>query len=180
MTKGEQRRLAFAARRALTVEQRRDYSAALCERLLGLPEVRNAQTVFSYRALPDEADLSALEKQLDARIAYPLCLERGHMEARVPTGPLRPGPYGILEPDPDASLLVRPEELDLVLVPCVAFDTALRRLGHGAGYYDRYLPWCIGAHIIAVAFEVQRLERVVSDERDVPMNLIVTEKKEYR
>ena len=180
MTKTEQRRLALAARRALGDEQRGAYSAALCERLLNVPEVRAAKTVLSYRALPDEADPAALERKLDARIAYPLCLSEGGMEARVPTGALRPGPYGILEPDPEASLLVPPEEIELVLAPCVAFDAQRRRLGHGAGYYDRYLPRCNHACVIAVAFEVQRLERVVTDERDVRMDLIVTEKTEYR
>ena len=180
MTKSEQRRMALAARRALSEEQRSEYSAALCERLLRLPELKNAAVILSYRALPDEADLSVLEQHLSARIAYPLCLGDGVMEARFPTGAFRPGPYGILEPDPAASLLVPPEEIELVLVPCVAFDAKLHRLGHGAGYYDRFLPRCTGARVVAVAFEAQRLSCVVTDDRDVPMDLIVTERTEYR
>jgi 5-formyltetrahydrofolate cyclo-ligase len=78
-----------------------------------------------------------------------------------------------------ASELVAPEEIDLVLVPCVAFDKNRNRLGHGAGYYDRYLPLCTRAKCIAVAFEAQRLPRVVTDAHDRRMDAVVTEKKIY-
>lgn len=176
MTKQEQRRAALSARRALSAEQRRLYSAAICERLLRIPALREAKTILSYRALADEADLAALETRLDARFAFPLCLDGAKLEARVPTGPLRPGPFGIPEPDPAVSILVEPEEIDVVLVPCVAFDAQGRRLGHGAGYYDRYLPRCVNARGIAAAFEAQRLECVITDAYDRDMDAVVTEK----
>ena len=177
MTKREQREQALAARRALSAEERRAYSAAICNRLLELPELREARTILSYRALADEADLRALEGELKARIAYPRCLDGGEMEARAPTGPWRRGAYGIEEPDPACSALVPPEEIDAVLVPCVAFDAAGRRLGHGAGYYDRYLPRCDKALCLGVAFEAQRMERVTTEAHDRTMDRIVTEKE---
>lgn len=177
--KAEQRKAALAARRALSKEQRREASAAICAALLELPELRAAGTILSYSALGDEADLAALAEQLGARIALPLCLDRQTMEARIPTGPCKRGPYGIREPDPAASEFVAPEEIDLVLVPCVAFDKNRNRLGHGAGYYDRYLPLCTRAKCIAVAFEAQRLPRVVTDAHDRRMDAVVTEKKIY-
>lgn len=179
MSKREQRQAALEARRSLSAEEREARSAAICERLLRLPEVREAKTVLSYQALPDEVDLRALEAALDCRIAYPRCLGEGLMEARVPTGPLKPGPYGIREPDPEASEGLEPEAVDLVLAPCVAFDAAGHRLGHGAGYYDRYLPRT-GARVICVAFEIQRLDRVETETTDRDMDGIVTEKAVYR
>ena len=121
--------------------------------------------------------LRALEAELDARLVYPRCLGSGVMEAWQPEGPWSRGPYGIEEPDTAASRLVEPEEIDAVLVPCVGFDGALRRLGHGAGYYDRYLPRCTKALCIGVAFEAQRLERVVTGEHDRSLDRIVTERE---
>ncbi len=177
--KADQRRIALAARRALTKEQRREASAAICARLLDMPELRSAGTILSYQALADEVDLTALTEQLDARISLPLCVDREKLEARIPTGPCRRGPFGIREPDPAASELVPPEEIDLVLVPCVAFDRNRNRLGHGAGYYDRYLPLCKNAVCIAVAFEAQRLPHVVTDSHDRRMDAVVTEQSVY-
>ena len=177
--KAEQRKAALAARRALSREQRCEASAAICAALLELPELRAAGTILSYSALGDEVDLAALTEQLGARIALPRCLDRQTMEARIPTGPCKRGSFGIREPDPAASELVAPEEIDLVLVPCVAFDKNRNRLGHGAGYYDRYLPLCTRAKCIAVAVEAQRLPRVVTDAHDRRMDAVVTEKKTY-
>ena len=71
-----------------------------------------------------------------------------------------------------------PEEIDLVLLPCVAFDRCGHRLGHGAGYYDRYLPQTHAA-AVAVAFEAQKLPRVSADRFDRSMDAIVTEERVY-
>ena len=175
--KTKQRRAALAARRAMSTAARASADAKICFRLLALPELRAAKTILSYRALAEEADPGALESKLKARIAYPLCLGRGVMEARIPTGPMKQGPYGIWEPDPEASLLLDPSEIDLVLLPCVAFDRLGHRLGHGAGFYDRYLPGCRKAKTILVAFAAQELERVMTEEHDRNADLIVTEKE---
>ena len=79
-------------------------------------------------------------------LAYPVCGEGFSLTAAVP----RPdgwevGLYGIRTPILSRSEVLRPDQLDLVLVPCTAFDTACRRVGMGKGYYDRYLPRCTRA-----------------------------------
>ena len=175
--KTKQRRAALATRRAMTAAARASASAAICFRLLALPQLREAKTILSYRALDDEVDLGAVEGKLKARIAYPRCLGQGVMEARIPLGPMKPGPYGIWEPDPEASLLLSPEEIDLVLLPCVAFDRCGHRLGRGAGYYDRYLPRCEKAKTVLVAFAAQELEHVATEKHDRNADILVTERE---
>lgn len=163
-------------------EERAQASGRICESLLDLPELQNARVVFSYMAMADEVDLAALHERLrlrGAQIAFPVSLPQGRMEARLPDG-WRVGAYGIREPDVAASVLVAPEDIDLVLMPCVGFDGENMRLGHGAGYYDRYLPQCPQAMTVAAAFEAQRLERVVFDAHDRAADIVVTERGVYR
>ena len=182
MTKKEQRILALARRRAMRPEERAQASGLICESLLALPELQDARVIFSYMAMAEEVDLTALHERLrwqGLQPAFPLSLPRGRMEARLPGG-WRVGAYGIREPDPASSTLVAPEDIDLVMMPCVAFDRENMRLGHGAGYYDRYLPQCPQAVTVMVAFEAQRLEHVVFDVYDRAADIVVTERGVYR
>ena len=103
------------------------------------------------------------------------------MEALLPSGPdgWKKGMLGITEPDPDTALPVAPDELDLVICPCSAFDESGRRMGMGGGYYDRYLPLCSRAVITAAAFEAQKADFVPTEEWDIEMERVFTEAKTY-
>lgn len=178
--KRRQRALCLARRRGLDPRDREAYSAAICAKLRDLPALRDAQTVLSYLPTWDEPDLTAFHRWLEAQgkaLAFPVVGPDGSMEAMIPQGEaaLEPGPYGILRPVPAKSRRVDPAELDAVIVPCVGFDGQGGRLGHGGGYYDRYLPRCPRALHILTAFEVQRLPAVASQRTDRPIPLVVTE-----
>ena len=185
MGKTEERAAALAARRVLTAKERQIKSAAICRRLRALPELGRAQVLLSYMAAWDEADLSLLHEALLAEgktLAFPVTGPEGRMEAWTPSGPgaMKKGRFGLLEPDRTRARQILPGQMDIVLVPCVAFDSACMRLGHGAGYYDRYLPGCSGALLIGLAFEEQRLPRVTAMAHDRAMDLIVTDGGIYR
>ena len=192
--KAAQRKKATAARRALDasvrVEKSRRISGFMYEYLqalkkeradAGLPLVR---TIFSYAAAWDEADLSGFHRRARAeglRIAFPLCHGAGIMEAVVPGGDKkeywRTGAYGIREPVPELAENVKPEDIDLVIVPCVAFDGRGGRLGHGAGYYDRYLPKLREDTVMVLAaFEEQRLPEIVMEETDVRIPVCISDR----
>jgi 5-formyltetrahydrofolate cyclo-ligase len=61
----------------------------------------------------------------------------------------------------------------------VAFDGQRRRMGYGGGYYDRYLLKCSKAVKIGIAFEIQRMEELITDSYDCPMDMIITEENIY-
>ena len=104
------------------------------------------------------------------------------MTAAVPaqTDGWEVGAYGIRTPILSRAEVLPPETLDLVLVPCTAFDAACRRVGMGKGYYDRYLSSCTRAVKIGVAFEAQRVPRAAVDAHDQRLDAFVTEKGIYR
>lgn len=179
MTKQEQRKQCMNSRRALSDEQRKKFSMKICSTLEQLPEFQKAKCVLSYAASFDEVDPSYLGG--DKVFCFPVSLPGGIMDAYVPAAENGwvEGRFGIMSPNTETSAFVDPADIDLVIVPCVGFDEQRRRLGHGKGYYDRYLPKCINAAKIAVAFEAQKLDNVCVDMYDVDMSYIVTEERIY-
>ncbi len=89
-----------------------------------------------------------------------------------------PGTYGILEPNPELAKPVKPSDIDLVIVPGVVFDERKFRIGYGGGYYDRFLsevrPDCIK---LAPAFELQIVDEIPREGHDIPVDVIITDKR---
>lgn len=184
-SKAGQRAYVQKLRRAMTERERAEKSRLLCFNLLSLPELERARVILSYMPTAEEADVEAANGalgQMGKILCFPVTGENAFMSAFQPRsgGAFERRRYGIREPLTASSKEIRPEEIDLVIVPCVAFDANLMRLGHGAGYYDRFLSRCKKAIKIAAAFELQRLEKVVCEERDIPVDAVVTEKEVYR
>ena len=174
------RKLCFERRRALTPEEREAFSKEICKKIPKLPEFKRAKTVFSYIATYDEADPSYLPKKGKV-FCYPVSYKGGIMEARVPAEEdgLETGLLGIVSPKLETSKLLQPEDIDLMIVPCVGFDEKRNRLGHGGGYYDRYMPKCGNAVFICIAFEAQKLDNVVVGSHDMKVSCVVTEDRIY-
>jgi 5-formyltetrahydrofolate cyclo-ligase len=88
------------------------------------------------------------------------------------------GKYGIMSA-PDGARVVEPHDIDMVIVPLVAFDENRNRIGYGGGYYDTYLKSCKKAFKCGAAYEIQKHKKIVPEEHDLLLDLIVTEYKTY-
>ena len=183
INKKQQRKLAVEKRRALTQQERDEKSSTICDFLIKLikdPRYSEVRTIFSYRGTWDEVNVDAFNDWAEVqgyRVAYPISLPKGIMKAAVPAeeNAWHRAAYGILEPVMENSKILEPGDIDLVIVPCVAFDEYGNRCGHGAGYYDRFMTSIPPESLIMVAFEAQRLEKLVIEETDIPIRMIVTE-----
>ena len=178
MTKGELRRAVRAQEAAIPEETLRASGAAICEKVLELPEFAVAKTVFCFVGVGREVDTAPILRRVLAegkRLCVPLCLGRGVMELRAVTrlDELTPGAYGIPEP-PAHSPAVPPHEVDLAVLPCVTCSAAGGRLGRGGGYYDRFLAQYEGpAAALCRAALLQ--EELPLEPHDRPVSMVVTE-----
>lgn len=169
-------------RRALSPQQRTRASAAAVDHLLALPELATARTVAFYAALPDEADPTAAIPQLAARGVQPMFprVAGSELEFVAASGVagLVSGFRGVREPWGEP---IGPDELDVVVVPGVAFDRGGGRLGQGGGHYDRLLSR-LPAGTVRVGFclAVQLVTRVPRGPHDEPVDVLVTEEGTVR
>jgi 5-formyltetrahydrofolate cyclo-ligase len=165
-----------------------EISRHICETFLALPEYAAARTVLFYLDVRSEVRTrytlpGALET--GKRIVVPYCVgEELELFLLHSTDELAVGMYKILEPRPELRALpekrVAPTELDLIMVPGVAFDRRGARMGHGFGYYDRLLQHARpDAPLVALAFECQLFPEVPTQPHDVFMDRIITEQAVY-
>ncbi len=180
--KQELRNQALALRSQLSADQRYLKSVAAVNRVKSLPAYRQAGTVMLYLNFRDEVETTILVEDALAsgkRVVVPLCNRDRTitpMEIANLQDDLQFGTWGIREPKTDRCSPIDPAEIDLVLVPGVAFDLKGNRLGYGAGYYDRFIPLLRpGVPLAALAFEVQILPDMRPEAHDRSMNMVITE-----
>ena len=163
-------------------------SVTIVDKFMALPEYAAAKTVMFYVDVRDEVRTrQALPTAIqgDKRIVIPFCvdgeLELFHLESM---DELSVGMYKILEPRAElrdvAAKRMQPQDLDLIMVPGVAFDKNGGRTGHGKGYYDKLLqharPNC---PLVALAFECQMFPEIPVQHHDIYMDKVVTENAVY-
>ncbi len=160
-----------------TAECLSEWSLSLCRSLMSDGLWLAARVVLLYHSLPDEVDTASLlaAASHDGKTVLLPMVKGDDLELRVYDGEdsLSLGAYGIYEPCGVLFPESRYGEVDLVVVPGMAFDAYGHRLGRGKGYYDRLLPKLSKAHRTGLCFPFQMVDEVPSEPHDVRMSEVV-------
>lgn len=192
--KTELRRQLRAQRRAFADEARQLAAELLAAHVTGLRIFRSAKRIAGY--LPHDGEIdpqgileraAAMGKRVYLPVLSHLSWDRLWFAPLAPDTRFRANRFGIPEPQVKAAELVRAQELDLVMMPLVAFDTHGNRLGMGGGYYDRSLAF-LGhrrhwrrPHLLGLAYDFQRVDATLpTDAWDVPLAAVATERAVYQ
>lgn len=167
-----------ARQKALPADYRRRASDRIQDAVLASPRYRQAESILLYLHMPTEPATDRLVARALAdgkRVYVPKCVGPGQMIAvRIrDTADLVPGAYGIPEPR-DLSQTAGAAEMDLIIVPCLSAARDGRRLGHGAGYYDRFLAG-YGERTLCLCFERMLCGEIPVTALDVRMAEVCTE-----
>ncbi len=183
MDRAELRKSILAARQAMQPDLRRQKSQRIAARLRAMPVFLEAGLCLFYVNFRSEVETMPLIRlclREGRQLAVPLTLVSAKRlvpyRLRNPEQELVAGYCGILEPDPLVVEPVDPARLEVVVVPGSVFDLQGGRLGYGGGFYDRFLEKEAPAAVrIALAFEMQLVDKVPVQDHDQVMHFIVTE-----
>ena len=172
--KNQMRELLTQKRRLLTKEQILEQSALIISQLEQLPCFQSAKTVLLYYPMHNEVNLLPLIKKYkkEKMFLFPV-VQRKLMTACPYEGnaKMHRGKYNIPEPTTPPYR----GEIDLILVPGVAFDLQGNRLGRGGGYYDRFIK--SQPHtttLVGVAYDFQLVDKVPANRHDQKMHHVIT------
>jgi 5-formyltetrahydrofolate cyclo-ligase len=177
----------LARRDDLSVEEQREKSRLIMERVTGLPQFQSAASIFTYVDFRSEVATRVLIDymlEIGKQVVVPVTLvkDRDLLPVSIsdPERELAPGYCSI--PEPIVAIrekqLVSPGTIDLVLLPGSVFDERGGRMGYGGGYYDRFVSLKAPQALrIGLAYELQVVERAPLQEHDELLDLILTEKR---
>jgi 5-formyltetrahydrofolate cyclo-ligase len=186
LTKSEIRENMIKKRLEIPSPRAEAYSKKITNLIFEMPEYRRSRSIFIYMDFKNEVRTRAIIRDAQKsgkKVYHPVILEdERRMIAAMPVtdGDFRMSAYGIFEPDIFSSVICRPEDIDVAIVPGVAFDSACSRMGYGGGYYDAFFAAGSGIFKIGVCYEQQLLETIPNGVNDVCMDAIVTEERIIR
>ncbi|WP_456397468.1 5-formyltetrahydrofolate cyclo-ligase [Desulfurobacterium sp.] len=163
----------------LSAKKIEEKSRLICEKILGLDIVKKHSNFLLYYPFKNEVSLLPLFdalKKADKSVSFPKVSGKEIVPVKVNSlNELSPGYMGIMEPKE----MVNTENPSVVFVPGIAFDFKCYRLGYGGGFYDRFLSR--GKYItVGVCFDFQIVENLPVEPFDMPVNLVVSEKRIIR
>ena len=173
------RKSMISKRSEMDMELRNESNKAIFENLKDLDAFKNAVNIFTYINTDSEAETKVLiNHALDTgkKVFVPVTLKERIYFTQIKTlEGLKKSKMGILEPlSTDEK---EPCEGDLFIIPGSVFDKNGHRYGYGAGYYDRFLSKCAHVVKIALCYDFQLMESIETEEHDIDMDIIVTDKR---
>jgi 5-formyltetrahydrofolate cyclo-ligase len=185
--KGKLRKQLRGARRGLSAAEHASRSKLAACFVARLAAFKAGSRIAVYLPFDRETDPSALiaaARRRRVRVYVPVveCLRHRRLRFYPLTGRTRRGAFGISIPHAAVHRnAVGPRWFDLIAVPLVGVDRQGRRLGMGAGFYDRALAWrrqrrhWLGPRLVGLAFDCQRAESVSAQDHDVRLDALATE-----
>lgn len=166
-------------RAAIPETLRKPYSKNIGKKILALKEIQKAKRIFIYISYASEVETHDLMKTLlsgGKTLTVPKIIKKDEMIAVKFSDwkELKPAELGILTPSSAEPLNI---DYDICLTPGLGFTESGKRIGFGAGYYDRWFSKNRVAKKIALAFEEQIIDDIPTDKYDQPVDMIVTEKR---
>jgi 5-formyltetrahydrofolate cyclo-ligase len=172
-------------RKKMTKEEVQQKSQAILEQLIQLKEYKDSSCVSIYLSFANEVDTFMIINKMKShgkKIVIPYTdasrVELIPVYLEDPSKDLTMSAFGYPEPIFERAVKAQIEDIDLVIVPGVAFDVTKNRIGFGKGYYDKYLSKMRPeVKKIAVAYDYQVLESIPSEDHDVKMDYVMTESR---
>ncbi|KYK26555.1 5-formyltetrahydrofolate cyclo-ligase [Thermoplasmatales archaeon SG8-52-1] len=181
--KNQIRKKLILIRKNLSKEYVFENSNKIKNKLFNLNEFKQASTILFYVSYNNEVYTHEMIKELLAskkNIVVPISDKNNRiliLSKLENWDDLSIGSYNILEPKKDIINQVDLDSIDLIIVPGVGFDEGGNRIGHGKGYYDNLLRNSKQATSIGLSFECQIVDKISTGKYDIPIDIIVTEKR---
>ena len=176
-TKKQLRTEIITKRASLSATDWQEKNKKTCKNLENHLLFQEAKTILAYFSIRQEPDLTTLFST-NHNWGFPRCVNKSLIwHSWQPKEPLLTGKYGILEPSPNAPV-IKPENVDLILIPAVACDYNGYRLGYGGGFYDRLLnsPQWHSIPTIGIIFEFALFSQLPYEPWDQKLKAICTDK----
>lgn len=184
--KTELRKRFSELRDGLDHDSRHHSNGIITEKIKLLEKFRSSNVVLAYMAFGSEFSTDGVVRQVleDGKILVLPKINRQERKLDLYQvvsiqKDLKPGVWGIPEPDAGTCAPISMKQIDFVLVPGLGFDWARHRLGYGAGFYDRLLADSTHVFIAAAAYSIQVIESIPVEPHDIPVDIIVTENDIY-
>lgn len=183
MTKKEFRIKYLALRNGIPVSEKEKYDKMLTEKLLSMPEYKNAESVLLFANVGSEFDTGEIFKdsiKQEKNVYFPKCIDDSQMVfLRVCSeNDFSIGKYNIPEPQTLEKYTLNSKS-DLAVIPALAVGRDFSRLGYGKGYYDRFLNDFKGISVCPT-YSLLLCDGVPTDKFDIPLNIIITPTESLR